>query len=166
MVAATSPITLTPGFAKIIVRRCSPHKKPSMSLSVHDNYLTGYEVLSERREIRLHTEPLGETTSHIDVIFSGVECYHFEHDAFGNIIFGIDEVPAAELYTQHAEALREGYRLSGWPGPWNESSESALAFLNQHSIRGFVLSSSYGMSGWVLARDMKMLSNDNHNARA
>jgi hypothetical protein len=61
--------------------------------SVHDNRVTSYEVDAERRRIVLHTrfderQPL----EHTDVVFEGVHAYHFEHDNFGNILFGVGRV--------------------------------------------------------------------------
>ena len=125
-------------------------------VSVHDNVLVSYEVFCERREIRLCTEfrDRGEPYEFTDVVFTGVVAYDFRHDSeIGTIIFDVTEVPAADIYDQHADQFRAGARY-GWPGEWIESLEIAVAHFKKHSIRGFEISSSCGMDGWVLARDM------------
>lgn len=132
-------------------------------ISVHDNILVSYEVLCERREIRLCTEfrDCGEPYERTDVFFTGVVAYDFRHDSdIGTIIFDVIEVPAVEIYAQHADQFRDGVRY-GWPGEWAESAKVAAAYFQQHSIRGFALSSSCGMEGWVLAHNMWKRANAN-----
>jgi hypothetical protein len=127
-------------------------------ISIHDNRLVSYEVFCERREICLRTEfrDRGEPFELTDVFFTGVAAYDFWHDSdIGTIIFDITEVPAVDIYAEHADQFREGVRY-GWPGDWADSAETAASFFVGHGIRGFELASSCGMSGWVLARDMKM----------
>jgi hypothetical protein len=130
---------------------------PKSEPSIHDNFLVSYEVLCDRREIRLQTR-YGDTVEPLEVTevtFSGVACYHFEHDTpFGNVIFDISEYSADDIYRRHVDLLRAGLRY-GWPGKWAESVESATAYFQKEHIRGFVLEASCGMSGWILAGDMR-----------
>lgn len=135
-------------------------------ISVHDNHLVSYEVLCERREIRFHTEfrDRGEPYEFTQVLFTGVVCYDFDYDSdLGNIIFDIDEIPAADIYLDHAEQFRAGVRF-GWPGEWAESADAATAYFLDHGIRGFHLSSSLGMCGWVLAHGMQNVTAANQPA--
>jgi hypothetical protein len=126
---------------------------------VHDSHLASYEVDCEQRVIRIHASyPRdGQEPIRTDILFTGVQAYHLEHDAFGNLIFEFDEIPAAELYQQQAAYISESYRNSGSPGPWAETLEKALAHLAQHGIKGFVLGSSYGMRGWILAQQIEYI---------
>jgi hypothetical protein len=129
----------------------------TQEISIHDNHLVSYEVFCERREIRLRTEfrDRGEPFEFTDALFTGVAAYDFWHDSdIGTIIFDITEIPATDTYAEHGDQLREGVRY-GWAGDWAETAESAAAHFQQHGIRGFRLSSSLGMSGWVLAREMR-----------
>lgn len=129
-------------------------------ISVHDNHLVSYEVYCERREILLHTEyrDRGDPFEYTDVIFTGVDCYDFRHDSdVGTIIFDIEECPATDIYTDHAEQFLAGVRY-GWPGNWAGSVESATAHFKEDGISGFRLDSSCGMCGWVLARGMRKIS--------
>lgn len=127
-----------------------------MEISVHDNVLVSYEVLSERREIRLYTEfrDNGEPFEHTDVVFTGVSAYHFWQDCFGNIIFDIDETTPEAIYRDHRAEFEAGWRY-GWPGNWGKTEEAALAYFREHGVRGFTLQTSYGMDGWVLAESME-----------
>jgi len=61
--------------------------------SFHDDYVVGYEVDCEGRQIKLHIKPCApvpEQAGVSTVVFTGVEGYHFEDDAFGNIIFALE----------------------------------------------------------------------------
>ena len=136
----------------------------SDDISIHDNQLISYEVFCERREIHLHTEfrDRGEPFEFTDVIFTGVVAYDFWHDSdIATIILDIAEVAPTDIYAEHAEQFRDGIRY-GWPGEWAESTEAAATHFQRHTIRGFELSSSCGMTGWVLAINMqkRLISKD------
>jgi hypothetical protein len=63
--------------------------------SFHDDYVVGYEVDCEGRQIKLHIKSAASVTKHAGVstvVFTGVEGYRFENDGFGNIIFDIEAV--------------------------------------------------------------------------
>jgi hypothetical protein len=133
-----------------------------MNPSIHDNLLISYEVQCETRTITLRTKTSGkdEPTEFVNVVFIGVQGYRFENDAFGNIIFGLDIVSAERFLAEYSAEISESYRSSGSPGPWAANPESALAHLQKQGTHGFILSSSYGLSGWVLAQDVSIFSAD------
>jgi hypothetical protein len=123
--------------------------------SVHDNKLIAYEVMCGQRRIVLHTRfDEREPHEHIDVVFEGVEAYHFEGDNFGTILFDVGETPLVELVHEEADRFERG-RNFGWPGSWNESADSLLAYLEEQDCRAFVINASYGMGGWVLAKSYR-----------
>lgn len=127
-------------------------------ISVHDNRLLSYEVQCGSREIRLCTEYWagGETRVLTDVVFTGVLAYDFRHDCVtGTIIFDLEEVSPGAIYQENGASFREGIRY-GWPGDWAASPESAEHFFREQSLRGYELSASCGMSGWVLCAGMRM----------
>jgi hypothetical protein len=127
-----------------------------MRASVHDNFLLSYEVSSEHAEIRLRTEfrSTGRPVERTDVVFSGVEAYHFEHDCFSNILSEIVERPALGLLAEQQRALEEGFHRSGWPRFWGGSPEKASNYVQTHRLNAYELTSSYGISGWVIARSL------------
>jgi hypothetical protein len=74
-----------------------------MAVSVHDNLLISYEVQCETRRIILRTEyrVKNEPTEFTNVIFKDVQGYHFENDAFRNIILGFETVPVEEFLAKY-----------------------------------------------------------------
>ena len=127
-----------------------------MNISVHDNLLISYEVNCERREIRVHTElrDKGKPFERTDVIFTGVSAYQFWHDCFGNIIFDFEEIAPEIIYQDYRAQFEAGWRY-GWPGEWGKTEDSARAYFREHNVRGYLLSSSLGMVGWVLSQKME-----------
>jgi hypothetical protein len=131
-----------------------------MALSIHDNLLISYEVQCEARTIVLRTEyrASDRRTEFTNVVFTGVQGYRFENDAFGNIIFDLETVPMERILTEYGAEISESYRMSGSPGPWAADLDSAGAYLREQGAQGFILSSSFGMSGWILAKEIAVLA--------
>ena len=124
--------------------------------SFHDDYVIGYEVDCEARQIKLHVRPaasLAEQAGLSTLIFTGVAGYHFENDAFGNIIFDLQAVTTTEFVSQYGSELAESFRMSGALDTWARDLDAAPRVLSEQGIQAFVLRSSYGLSGWVLARE-------------
>jgi hypothetical protein len=130
-----------------------------MTISVHDNLLVSYEVQCESRTITLHTEYRvdGKPTEFTNVVFEGLQAYHFENDAFGNIIFDVNEIPSEQFLSEHGAEISELYRYNGRPD-WAADPASAPEHLRNQGIKAYILSSSYGMSGWVLAKELSIAS--------
>lgn len=116
-------------------------------LSIHDSRVVAYEVDCERRRIVLHTRRASR--EQIDVTFEGVVAYRIQNDNFGNILFSIREIPIHLLVSREEEVFQKGSGYA-WPGPWNESSESAIQYMESKGARAFEISSSYGLTGWVV----------------
>ena len=132
------------------------HEMPP-EISIHDNHLVAYTVLAKEKRIIIQTEFRDrEPHESTDVIFDDVVAYHFENDLFGTIIFDIEEVDLAALLKEHAAMFEEGWRY-GWPRGWQKEKEEIEAFARRLEMRAFELSSSYGMSGWVIARCMSKI---------
>jgi len=129
-----------------------------MTLSIHDNLIVYYEVHCEKRTITLHTEYRVENkpTEFTNVVFEGVQAYHFENDAFGNIIFDVSNVPLESFLTEYGTEISELYRMNGSP-TWAADLASAQESLCEQGIKSFILSSSLGLSGWVLAKEIYTL---------
>jgi len=124
--------------------------------SFHDDYLVGYEVDCEGRQIKLHIKSaasVAEEAGVSTVIFTGVDGYHFENDAFGNIIFDLETVPTAGFVSEYRGELAESHRYGG-VGAWASDLDAAPRLLSEQGIHAYVLSSSLGLSGWVLAREI------------
>ena len=46
------------------------------------------------------------------MIFSSVEAYYLEHDSFGTILFGIEEVPATTLFNNNLARFEAGHKAA------------------------------------------------------
>jgi hypothetical protein len=122
--------------------------------SFHDDYLLSYEVQCEARIISLRVRRANQSGI-ATVIFSGVEGYHFSNDAFGNIILALEAVPIEAILAEFQVQIAESYRMAGAPGPWAHQLSSAADVLAERGVHGYLLSSSFGMSGWVLAKHVE-----------
>lgn len=126
--------------------------------SFHDDFVVAYEVNCESRQIKLHTKPDPRDVAKREqpprtIIFNGVEGYQFENDAFGNIIFSLAAISIEQVLTDHGSRIVESYRAAGAPG-WAADLASATRALKANGVKGFYLNSSYGLSGWVLAKEV------------
>ena len=130
-----------------------------MTRSIHDNLLVSYQVECEARTITLNTQHRSpeKTTEFTDVVFKGVEAYDFENDAFGNVVFDLECVSVEQLLAERGAKVAESYRVAGSPGPWAANLRTAPDILNKKGVKGFILSSSYGLSGWVLAQEVSIV---------
>jgi hypothetical protein len=127
--------------------------------SFHDDYLVGYEVDCEAREIKLHIKPATWATEQAGrtVIFTGVEAYHFENDAFGNIIFDLELVAMEAFVSEYRDELAESFRMCGALRTWVSDPDEASRLLSEKGVQAFDLSSSLGLTGWVLAREASVV---------
>lgn len=128
--------------------------------SVHDNRILRYSVEADAKRIVFETEyGEGNHREFADVVFDDVLAYHFENDLFGTIIFDIDEVDIARLLDDNASRFEQGWRY-GWPRGWEKQQETLVGYVKRLGMRAFELSSSYGMTGWVIAREMTKVTNE------
>jgi hypothetical protein len=80
--------------------------------SFHDDYLVGYEVDCEGRQIKLHIKPAASAVEQAGcstVLFTGVEGYHFQNDAFGNIILDLEAVTTTGFEARYRVLAREAF---------------------------------------------------------
>jgi len=133
-----------------------------MTLSIHDNLLVSYEVQCEERTITLRTEyrVKSKPTEFTNVVFEGVRGYRFENDVFGNIMFDAEPVPAEYFLKEYSTQISELYRMTGLP-IWAANLASAAEDMREQGIKAFILSSSLGLSGWVLAKQMSIIPAEN-----
>ncbi|MGB6387628.1 MAG: hypothetical protein WBD25_19645 [Terriglobales bacterium] len=129
-----------------------------MLLSIHDNQLVAYEVQCEKRTITLCTEYRveGKPTEFTNVVFEGVQGYHFENDAFGNVIFDVSNIPVEQFLKDYGGEMSELFRMTG-SLTWAADLVSAPDYLREQGIKAFILSSSLGLSGWVLAKEISIV---------
>ncbi|MDQ0090334.1 hypothetical protein J2T12_003748 [Paenibacillus anaericanus] len=118
---------------------------------VHDNEILSYEINLKQNKIVIHTEYQNfnkiENTS---IIFYDVLAHLFETQLSGSIIFEIYNYEIHHFIEENKEIL-EKQKNYCWPMYYktiNELEEKLM--IEQYKY--FVISSSYGLSGWVLAK--------------
>ena len=126
--------------------------------SVHDNVIYAYSVSCEERVLILHTafrdrEPQELT----DIVFHDVVAHHFEHVLEGNILFDVEDMEVAALVRDNTNVFADSWRY-GWPAiEYRGDLDTLVRALQGAGIHAYAISSSYGLSGWVLARNCQRL---------
>ena len=122
--------------------------------SLHDNLLVAYEVDCEGRRIKIRARR-PQWPNHFDrdriIVFTGVEAYQFQNDAFGNVISSVEQISVEELISRFGAQIERSYIEAGAPGTRAFDLSTAAVTLGTQQTQGFMLSSSYGLSGWILA---------------
>jgi hypothetical protein len=129
--------------------------------SVHDNFVYGYSVDCEGRLLVLHTAYRDRKPHELtDVIFRDVVAHHFEHVLPGNILLDIEEADVAAVVRDNARQLADSWR-HGWPPvEYRGDLDALVTALKASGVRGYVILSSYGLSGWVFAGSCERASRD------
>jgi len=126
--------------------------------SVHDNRIIAYSVFAAEKRIVIQTEFCDRKPHELtNIVFDDVLAYHFENDLFGTIIFDVQEMDLSKLLKECSAMFDYGWRY-GWPRGWDKNKEEIEVFVRRMNMRAFVLSASYGMTGWVLAKDVSKIA--------
>lgn len=125
-------------------------------ISIHDNIVTSYSVSCENREIVLHTEFRDqEPNERTDIVFLDVEAYYIFGDNMQSILFDVNERALSEILKTFSSEFESGTKYC-WPGYWNKSTQSCLEHFRKEECKGWIISSSYGMNGFIIAKNMKL----------
>lgn len=125
-------------------------------ISIHDNIVTAYTVSCETREIVLHTEFRDqEPNEKTDVTFRGVEAYHIIGDNMESVLTDVNECSIDRILVEFSSEFEDGVKYA-WPGPWNESRKACREYLEKHECKAWIIYSSYGMGGFVIAKSMEL----------
>lgn len=126
-------------------------------ISIHDNTVLSYTIDCKKESITFHTAlDDNEPHEHIDIIFLKVAGYHFEGDNFGTILFDIYQASPEEVYSAYGD-LFERLKSYAWPAVNYSTEQDLMGKLRNRGVKGFLLSSSYGMTGFVLAEEMQVI---------
>ncbi len=126
-------------------------------ISIQNNVVTGYSVSGINKRIVIRTEQRGKDKPFelIDVVFEGVEGYQFK-DNLSGIIFDIYESNLDFIFKEFDAVISDGTRY-GWLGQWNEDTQKAMEYLRKNYIKPWLVQSSFGFDGFVLAKNMRKL---------
>jgi hypothetical protein len=129
-------------------------------LSVHDNNIYRYEFDSRTRNLVLRTVfTVPKPNEFTDVWFLNVWCHHLEGILGGDIICDLCEWGLDYELKQYGDLFDRLKNQIGWPPvDWNkETLHETVARMN---LRVWHINSSYGVDGFVIAKEMKMVTRD------
>ena len=138
-----------------------------MKRSVHDNFLIGYSVDSESKEIILHTEYQdgGEPFERTDVVFKAVVDHYFINSLMPSIIFDVEEADPSFVFNRDKQIIKEGFRVGGWPSLYEGSIKGLVTKVRDKKLKVFQIQSSYGMDGWVICDSCDFVESNSANKR-
>lgn len=123
-------------------------------LSIHDNKIVSYEVDFQKSRITLNTID-GKRDSVITKIeFNDALAHVFETQLRGSIILDISTLDVS-LFFEHHKELLEKEKDYAWP-MYYEKIEDLLEYLQNEKYNYYVISASYGLNGWVIAKEYKV----------
>ncbi|WP_405158840.1 hypothetical protein [Paenibacillus sp. FSL H8-0283] len=122
--------------------------------SLHDNIILSYEVDLENKRIRMRTRSSHDVPKNMDVLFSGVMAHMFDTPLHGSIILDLDEWDIEHFIPYNRELLESGMG-QGWPVSYDSYDELQIHLIEE-KYKYMVISSSYGLSGWVLAKNVEI----------
>jgi hypothetical protein len=114
--------------------------------NIHDNRIIEYTVNLEDNMIIFKT--LTEDNHTIKILFEDVLAHLFETELPNSILFDIDEFSGKEMVEDNKDILnlKKDY---GWPIVYDTEKE-LIKKIDQYNY--YVINSSYGLSGWILAK--------------
>lgn len=119
---------------------------------VHDYYILSYFVDFTAHTITFETKTSeGQRGS---ICFHGVLNHHFECIGQDNILFGIDEL-AIEYFFEKYKNLLNDMLPYGFPAPVSRNVLEKQ--MREEKIRIFEISASLGLSGFILAKEIRLL---------
>ena len=119
---------------------------------LHDSLLVAYAVSSEPPELVLSLLPHhGTASGPFSLVFRDVAAHCFPSPLLPGVVHGVVPVSVEAILNDEWASIQRGYKKCGWPGPWAESLESALAFATAKKLQAFRVESCYGLEGWVIA---------------
>ncbi|MCZ8520836.1 MULTISPECIES: hypothetical protein [Paenibacillus] len=118
-------------------------------ISIHDNEITSYKVDLKNHKITFHTL---SPTNHqeVEVLFVEVLAHQFEAPLEGSIIFGIQEYEL-DRFIDGNRNLLEKQKKYCWPMYYDNMNDLS-SFLKKENYLYYVIQSSYGLNGWVVAK--------------
>ena len=119
--------------------------------NLHDNRILRYCADFECHT--LHTVTLSETGESISVRFTGLLAHWFENVIQDNILFGMDEITVDGFFEQYKDLL-DGTIPYGFPACCG--IEELRERMDREHIRVFVIDSSLGLCGFVLAQEVEL----------
>lgn len=120
--------------------------------NLHDNIVLRYCADFEVHTLHMDTQT--ESGEKISVHFTGLLAHWFENVIQDNILFGMNEIDVDVFFEQYKELLERAVRY-GFPACC--SIEKLRQRMNEEHIRVFIIDSSLGLCGFVMAQEVKII---------
>ncbi len=121
--------------------------------NLHDNRIMNYNV--DFNMHTLHIDTRTEKGNTVSIHFSGLLAHWFENVIQDNILFGMDEISMEDFFEQYKDLLGKTIPY-GFPAYCN--TEELQEKMVQEKIRVFVIGSSLGLCGFILAQEVELYS--------
>ena len=119
--------------------------------NLHDNRVL--RCCADFEAHTLHMDTRTEAGEKVSVRFTGLLAHWFENVVQDNILFGMDEITVDGVFEQYKDLL--GRTISyGFPACC--SIEELRKRMEREHIRVFVIDSSLGLCGFVLAKEVEL----------
>lgn len=118
---------------------------------IHDNIIIKYTVDFKKEEITMET--VNYHKEKILIKFEGILSHYFEMAMPNSIIFDIDEYEGNEMIKENKELLRKTKKFC-WPLDYENESDLIKKL---EGYKYYIINSSSGLTGWVLAKTMTIL---------
>lgn len=119
--------------------------------NLHDNKVLNYCVDFKCQTLHMDTQT--EAGKTVSIHFSGLLAHWFENVIQDNILFDMDEITVEGFFQQYRSLLDKSI-LYGFPACY--STEELREKMTQEKIRVFVIGSSLGLCGFVLAQEAEL----------
>ncbi|MCC3381767.1 hypothetical protein ACFQ5D_02490 [Paenibacillus farraposensis] len=124
--------------------------------NIHDSEIISYEVDLKNQKIIISTIQYPDS-SITELVFSDVLAHLFETHLEGSIILDVDKYELSQFINDNRELL-EKQKNSCWPIDYYNIEELTEKLRREQYVY-FVVSSSYGLNGWILAKKYEVLKN-------
>ncbi len=88
------------------------------------------------------------------MVFRAVEAYLIVSDNMQSILFDIVQCDIDQILIDYSSEFDRGVKY-GRPGKWDDSTMACLKHFKNTECEGWTISTSYGMSGFVIAKIME-----------
>ncbi len=123
---------------------------------IHDNRILSYTVDFEKSELVINTDYFcNEIHEMTNIIFTNYLVHHFENEQQGSIIFDIEKYDISRFIEGNGDLIKEKKHY-GWPFIY-ESKKELVEKLTMSGYSYYVIDSSCGLYGWVLAKGFEII---------
>ena len=119
---------------------------------VHDNEILSYYVDICNKTLQISTKYCDKEKTLIT--FTGFIAHRFENVTYSNIILGITQVHIDYFINENMDMLNDGLRYA-FP-IFARNCEELRAYLKENEQKVFEISSSSGLSGFVIAKEISI----------